>query len=250
MASSGLVANARPSGMPAFFPARRVPRPAGRHVRVEINPGLPGRGDQRGEYPGHAVLDLPGHPGVLRRHAGSRLAFAQVGGLVDGQPRPDPVARVTGQNLLGQAGQQFPQVLPPPPVTAEQPLHPVRKPVTCPFRQIPAVRPRVPPQRPDVVQRCRDSAAPPHHPAQQAADQRVRSLVTGRGILYAGHRGRGLVLFCHENRNEPRPPSITLQSACAPIATSARAATQRRRHSPLSRHGRAVRQALTVKRQL
>ena len=79
-----------------LLPAGRVLRPAGRHVRVEIDPGLPGRGDQRGKDPGHAVLDLPGHPGVLGCHAGSRLPLAQVGGLVDRQSRPDPVAGTAG----------------------------------------------------------------------------------------------------------------------------------------------------------
>ena len=72
-ASSGLVANARPSGIPAFCLTLRVPGPAVRHVHVEIDPRLPARGDQRGEHPGHAVLDPAGHPGVLRRHARGRL---------------------------------------------------------------------------------------------------------------------------------------------------------------------------------
>ena len=51
---------------PGLLPAPQVLGPAVRHVHVEIDPGLPEGGDQRGEHPGHAVLDPAGHPGVLR----------------------------------------------------------------------------------------------------------------------------------------------------------------------------------------
>ena len=54
---------------PRLLPPLRVRRPAVRHVHIEIDPGLPERGDQGGEHPGHAVFHLPGHPGMLRGDA-------------------------------------------------------------------------------------------------------------------------------------------------------------------------------------
>ena len=180
---------------PGLPPARRIRRPAPGHVHVEVGPGLPERGDQRREHPGHAVLHLPGDPGVLRGHARSRLSFAQVSGLVERQPRADQVIRVVRQHLLGQIRQQAAQFLPGPGAPAEQGLHPVRPLMPGLQRQLPAVRPRVLRQDPDVLQRRRDGAPLPHDPAQQARDQRVRSLAAFRGVFYAGHCGRGHVLF-------------------------------------------------------
>jgi len=197
------------SGLPA---ALRVLRPAFGHVHVEIDPRLPESGDQGGEYPGHAVLHLAGDARVLRRHASGRRAFLQVSGLVDRDPRPDQVIRVTGQAFRRQPRQQAAQPLPRPLIAPQQGLHPMRPLVAGRFGQLPAVRPRLPRQRPDVVHR-RPGAAPPHHPAQHRADQRVRSLPALRGIFYAGHRGRGGLLFSHESRKRataaPRYPPVS-----------------------------------------
>ncbi len=113
---------------------------------------------------------------MLRGDARGELPFPQVSGLVERQPRPDQVTGVIAQDALRQARQQTPELLPRPPVPAEQGLHPVRALMTCGNGQLPAVRPRIPRQRPDVVQRHRDGAPLPHHPAQQARNQRVRSL--------------------------------------------------------------------------
>ena len=97
---------------PGLLPARGILRPAFGHVQVEPRPALPGRGDQRGEHPGHAVLGFPGHPGMLRGHAGSGRASLQVGGLVDGQARADLVIRVRAEGLLRQDGQHLPSAFP------------------------------------------------------------------------------------------------------------------------------------------
>ena len=210
---------------PRLLPALRVLGPAVRHVHIEIGPGLPEGGDQDGEHPGHAILHLARHAGMLRRHARGEFPFPQVSGLIKRQsrpsgiagilaqdflrqPRPDQVIRVIRQDVLRQARQQPAEFLPRPLIAAEQGLQPVRPLMPGPQGQLPAVRPRLPRQRPDVIQRRRDGAPLPHDPAQQVADQRVCSLAALGGIIYAGHRGRGRVLFSHKSRNVPRPRRI------------------------------------------
>ena len=61
--------------------------PRGRHADIEVAPDLPESGDQRGEHPGHAILDLAGDARVLRSHACGEPAFPQVSGLIDRDPR-------------------------------------------------------------------------------------------------------------------------------------------------------------------
>ena len=92
------------------------------------------------------------------------------------------------------------------------------------FRQHPAVRPRLPRQRPDVVHGNHDAALLPHHPAQHRADQRVRFLPALRGIFYAGHRGRGGLLFSHKTQERA---TAAPRYALIPAVTAARD-----RHSP------------------
>ena len=198
MASSGFVANVRSPGMPGPAAALRVLRPAFRHVHVKISPRLAERGDQGREHPGHAVLDLAGDARVLRRDARGGPSLLQVSGLVDRDPRPDQVIRVIRQALRRQARKRAPQFLPRPPVPPEQGLHPVRSLVPGRLCQFPAVRPRSPRQRPHVIQRRRDAAPLPHHPAQHPADQAICSLPALGGIFYAGHCGRGRLLFFHK----------------------------------------------------
>ncbi len=114
IAISGFVANARPSGIRAFARAPfRVVRPGVLgHVQAEPGPRLRGRGDQRCEYPGHAVLHPASHPRVLRGHARGRLPALQVRSLVDGQARPDLIIGVIAQGLLRQGGQHVPAKFP------------------------------------------------------------------------------------------------------------------------------------------
>ncbi len=88
---------------PGLLPPLRVRRPAVRHVHIKIHPRLPERGDQGREHPGHAVLHLPGDPGVLRGDARRASSLPQVSGLVERQPRPDQVIRVIRQDVLRQA---------------------------------------------------------------------------------------------------------------------------------------------------
>ncbi len=178
--------------------ALRVFRPAFGHVHVKIGPRLAECGDQGGEYPGHAVLDLAGDARVLRRDARGGPSLLQVRGLVDRDPRPDQVIRVIRQALRRQRRQQRAERLPRPLVPPEQGLHPVRSLVPGRLCQFPAVRPRSPRQRLHVIQRRRDAAPLPHHPAQHPADQAIRSLPALRGIFYAGHCGRGHLLFFHK----------------------------------------------------
>ena len=184
---------------PGFLPALRVPGPAVRHVHVEIDPRLPARGDQRGEHPGHAVLDPAGHPGVLRRHARGRLPLAQVSGLVEREPGADLVVRVIAQYLPRELRQCRPDRFPSPFPPAEQGLDQVRPLVPGLPRQLPRVRPGLPRQPADVVHCGRQGAPLLHRPGQQPSDQRICPLPAFCGILYAGHRGRGLVvLYFHK----------------------------------------------------
>src|SRR6266568_7950280 len=69
MASCGLVANSRSSGIPAARRRGRSSGPAPGHVDAEVRPRLPGRGDVGRKHGGHAVFHVAGAPGVLRRHA-------------------------------------------------------------------------------------------------------------------------------------------------------------------------------------
>ena len=90
---------------------------------------------------------FPVHPGVLRRHArgGLPLARSAVSSIASPGPIPSP-GRPAG--LLRQAGQQ-PRG--PPTATCSCPAGPASGPAPRdrPFRQLPAVRPRPPRQRPD-----------------------------------------------------------------------------------------------------
>ena len=210
---------------PRLLPPLRVCGPAVRHVHIEIGPGLPEGGDQGGEHPGHAVLHLARHAGMLRRDARGEFPFPQVSGLVERQARPGQVIGVIAQDFLRQPRQQPAELLPRPFMPAEQGLHPVRPLMPGLLGKFPAVRPRLPRQRPDVVH-CRCDGPPlPHHPAQQVADQRVCSLAVLRGIFYAGHCGRGRVLFSHKIQER-----ATAAPRCAPALPAAAA---RSRDGPL-----------------
>jgi hypothetical protein len=129
---------------PGLLPAPGVLRPRVRHVHVEVAPGLPERGDQGGEHPGHAVLHLAGDARVLGRGARGGTALPQVSGLVDRDPGADQVVRVVRQARRGQRRQRAAQLLPRPLIAPEQGLHPVRALMPGRLSQLPAVRPRVP----------------------------------------------------------------------------------------------------------
>ena len=129
----------QPGRDPRLAAALRVLRPAVRHVDVEIDPGLPEHGDERGEHPAHAVLDLPGDPRVLRGHARGGTAFFQVRGLVERDPRPDQVIRVIRQARRRQRRQRGPGLFPWPLIAPEQGLHPVRPLMPGRLRHAPAV---------------------------------------------------------------------------------------------------------------
>jgi len=64
-----------------------------------------------------------------------------------------------------------------------------------------------------MLPRIREShlsaAALRHHPAQNRPDLGICPRGARRDILYAGLRGRGIVLFRHKFKNESRPPRIT-----------------------------------------
>ena len=115
-------------------------------------------------------------------------------------------------------------------------------------REIPAVRPDFPRQRPDVIHRGRNSAPPAHDPLQQTPDQRIRSLAVLSGIFYAGHCGRGLVvLFSH--KIQERATTVSRYTAALPATAS------RSRHAlsyePHARQSQTIAtQALNVKQQL
>ena len=172
-----------------------------------------------------AVLDLPGDTGVLRRDARGELPFPQVSGLIERKSRPGGIAGVVAQDFLRQPRQQPAELLPRPFMPAEQGLHPVRPLMPGLLGKFPAVRPRLPRQRPDVVHCRRDGPPLPHHPAQQVTDQRVCSLAVLRGIFYAGHCGRGRVLFSHKIQER-----ATAAPRCAPALPAAAA---RSRYGPL-----------------
>ena len=108
----------------------------------------------------------------------------------------------------------------------EQGLHPVRPLVPGRLSQLPAVRPRSPRQRPHVIQRRRDAAPLPHHPAQHPADQRIRSLPALGGIFYAGHCGRGRLLFFHKIQER-----ATAAPRCTPASRNPAGTADRSRHA-------------------
>ena len=197
------------SGDPGGSPARHVPRPAVRHVHVEVRPGLPAGGDVGGEHGGHAVLHLTGAPGVLRRHARGSVSVLDVRGLVDRDARAGQVTLQIRDPRRGQRGKLCAQVRPVPPVRAEQRLHPAPPLMTSRFRQRPAVSPGSRRQRHHVVQRHRGAPLLRHHPAQDRPDLRIRPRRAVRDISYAGQRGRVVFALFHKPGNAPRPPQVT-----------------------------------------
>jgi hypothetical protein len=122
------------TGDPGGPPPRHVPRPAVRHVHIEVCPCLPARGDVGGEHGGHAVLHLPGAPGVLRRHARGGVPVLELSGLVDRDARADQVIPGVRDPRRRQRGQPGPQLRPVPPVRTEQCLHPAPPLMTSGFR--------------------------------------------------------------------------------------------------------------------
>src|ERR1022692_967826 len=131
----------QPGGDPGPPPPRQVTGPPLRHVHVKVRPRLPGSGDVGGEHRGHAVLHLPGAPGMLRSGARGRGAFFQLRGLVDRDARADQVTVAIRQPGGGQARQLSAQVLPVPRIRPQQGLHPAPALMTGRLRQVPAVRP-------------------------------------------------------------------------------------------------------------
>ena len=190
-------------------PARQVIRPPRRHVHIEAGPGVPDGGDVGGEHGAHAVLHFPGAPGMLGSHARRGVPLLQVRGLVDRDPGPDQVASGVREPGGGQARQPRAQVLPVPRIGPQQGLHPAPALMPGGLRQAPAIRPHPRGQRQHVRERHRHAAALRHHPAQDRHDLGIRPRGARRDILYAGLRGRGIVLFRHKLKSEPRPPQIT-----------------------------------------
>ena len=195
-------------GDPGRPAARQVIRPPLRHVHVEAGPGLPGGGDVGGEHAGHAVLHLPGAPGMLGSHARRGVPLLQVRGLIDRDPGPDQVAVGVCQPGSGQSRQLRPQVLPVPRIGPQQGLHPAPALMPGRLRQAPAVRPHPRRQRQHVRERYLHAAALRHHPVQDRHDLGICPRGARRDILYAGLRGRGIVLFRHKLKTESRPPQI------------------------------------------
>jgi DNA invertase Pin-like site-specific DNA recombinase len=95
-----------------FLPAGGILRPAPGHAGAGPGPALPGRGHQRGEHPGHAVLRLPGHPAMPRGGTGRARAPRQARGLANGQARAGLVITPGAGGLPRQAGQHVPSLLP------------------------------------------------------------------------------------------------------------------------------------------
>lgn len=103
--------------------AWQVTGPALWHIHIKVRPRLPMGGDVGGKHGGHAVLHLPGAPGVLGRHARGGIAVLELRGLVDRDARADQVTVQIRDPGGRQRGQLRPQLLPVPPVGAEQGLH-------------------------------------------------------------------------------------------------------------------------------
>ena len=196
-------------GDPGVSPPGQVAGPPVRHVHVEIRPGLPPGGDVGGEHGGHAVFHLAGTPGVLRRHARRAVAVFELGGLVDRDARPDQVLLLAGDPRRRQRGQLRAQLLPVPLVGAQQALHPAPALVACRFGERPAVRlgPRC--QRCHVIQRHAGASLLRQYPAQERPDLGVCPRFALRDVIYAGHRGRVVVVCFHKTANAARPPRIT-----------------------------------------
>ena len=186
MASCGLVLRSSSPGMPAARRRRQVLLPALRHEHVEIRPGLPGRGHPRGEHRGDAVLHVPVHPaccGATHAVASPSLSCAVSSIAIPG-PIRSPGSH--GSQARARRGQLRPQVLPVPPVAAQQGLHPVRVLVPGRLGQVPAVRLHPRRQPPHVVQRRPGAAALRQHPAQHRPDLRIHPARGIRTLTYAG----------------------------------------------------------------
>jgi hypothetical protein len=197
---------ARNPGGPAPPP---VLLPAFGHEDVEVGPGLPAGGHPRGEHRRHAVLHVPGAPGMLRRHARGCVPVLKLRGLVDRDSRPDQVTWAAGKPRRRERRQLRPQLPPVPPAGAEQGLHPVRALVPGRLRQGPAVRLHPRGQLPQVSQRGLRAAPLRHHPTQDYPDLRICPRPGIAGILYPGLCGRVVAACGHASGNAARPPRIS-----------------------------------------
>ena len=151
-------------------------------------------GDVGGEHHGLAVLHLPGDPGMLAGHAHRPVAFLQLRGLIQHHDRP----RVTqaGQDEPLQRGQRRRPV---PGVLGQQRLHPPRRRMPSPLRQLPA-RPavtRLGQQRPDIRERRQPRPGLREHRREQAAQLALKSVQPG-AIFYDGTGGHLLILSRHK----------------------------------------------------
>jgi hypothetical protein len=185
-------------GDPGGAAPGKIPCPAVRHVYIEVRPRLAARGDIGGEHRGHAILHLPGAPGMLRRYARGGVPVLELGGLIDRDARADQVTVGIRDPRHRQRGQLRTQLRPVPPVGAEQRLHPAPPLMTSRFRQDPAVRLDPRRQRRHVIKRHAGTTPLRHHPLQDTSDLGICSRRAISHVLYAGHRGRVVVVVFHK----------------------------------------------------
>jgi hypothetical protein len=107
--------------------------PLFRQVEPEAEQGMGAGGDVGGEHHGPAVLHLPGDPGTLAGHAQRPVAFLQLRGLIQHHDRPRITQADKDEPL--QRGQRRRPV---PGVLSQQRLHPPRRRMPGPLRQLPA----------------------------------------------------------------------------------------------------------------
>jgi hypothetical protein len=135
-----------------------------------------------------------------------------------GRSRADQVPRRIREPRHRQRGQPRPQVLPVPPVRAEQRLHPAPPLMTSRLRQDPAVRPGPRRQRRHVIRCHRRAALLRHHTPQDRPELGICSRRAIGDVLYAGHRGRVVVVVFRKPPTRHGPPGTPRCSPAVPAS--------------------------------
>jgi hypothetical protein len=186
--------------------------PVLRHIQASRDDRVPGRGGVAGVDHVDAVGDPPGTAQVLALHPGGVLAGLLLPGLVDHQHRIGWLAQVACRELPNR-GHRRKCV---PGRASQQPLHPVRRGVSGPLGQRPAVLPRQVADQPGDVLAGLAARLHPGKTARQPARQQLVQVPAGqRGLFYSGGSSRLKIVSCHKlmiMRRLPRMPQILRSS--------------------------------------
>ena len=192
----------RPPGGAAGHP------PTAAACHVELRPGLPVCRDAAENTVVTQFSTFPVHPGVLRHHARARVPVLDIGVSSIAIPGPIRSRSRSGSQAAASPGSSARRSFQSH-TYSRAGLHPVLPLISSRLGQVPAVRPRPARQRGHVAEGRPDTAALRHHPAQNHPDLRVHTRGGRPDILYAGPRGRVVVVVCHKAANVSRPPQVT-----------------------------------------